>query len=115
MRTVGRNASDAELLDAVREWVGLLASGNYAAAANFLYPLESPHTEEWTPERLETFIAGYGWHEPLLDGRRMQVTPIETAGGDLTPRHEVTRGDGRPPSVEFDLPLNGEWSDLTAI
>jgi hypothetical protein len=22
---------------------------------------------------------------------------------------------GRPPGVEYDLPLNGEWSDLTAI
>ncbi|WP_155372547.1 hypothetical protein [Catellatospora vulcania] len=45
----------------------------------------------------------------------MYVTPVNSAGGDLVPLREVSRYDDRPPHIDFDLPLNGEWSDLTAL
>lgn len=68
----------------------------------------------WTAEDLEVYLANYGSWEALGDGRIMRVTPIASAVGELVPRFEVVRGDGLP-VIEFDLPLNGEWSDLTAV
>lgn len=109
------NASDDQLLDCVRDWIGHLASGDYAAAAEFLHPPEREHAAEWTAERLKLFITNYGSDQPLTDGRRMTVTPIESARGRQTPYQDVTRFEDRPPMIEFDLPLDGEWSDLTAI
>jgi hypothetical protein len=40
--------------------------------------------------------------------------------GDIAPRHEVTRWGAKRGSdvvgeIEFDLPINGIWSDLTAL
>jgi hypothetical protein len=113
---VETDASDDELISAVRSWVDLLAIGDFAAAARFLHPpTAASDVEGWTADSLETYIANHGSWEPLDDGRRMRVTPIESAGGSLTPRFEVNRNDDRPPSIEFDLPLDGEWSDLTAL
>lgn len=112
---VRRDATDEEILDGVREWVALLAAGDFASASSFLHLDDDAFSMPWTPERLEDWIANYGFDEPLDGGRRMRVTPIETAVGDLPPRFEVLRDRDEPPEVEFDLPLNGEWSDLTAI
>lgn len=102
------NASDAEILNAVRAWAALLAAEEYAAA--FALVECRPH---WTPELLRTVIRNYGFVEPMGDGSTYRVTPLESASGGPTPLHEVDRSDGRI-SVWFDLPLNGEWSDLTA-
>lgn len=67
----------------------------------------------WTPQLLRTVITNYGSVEPMRDGSTYRVTPIGTAHGGTPPRHEVDR-DGDCISVWFDLPPNGEWSDLTA-
>ncbi|HCT80373.1 MAG TPA: hypothetical protein DGG94_07990 [Micromonosporaceae bacterium] len=114
MRTVRAGASDDELLACVRDWVALLAAGDFAGAVEFLVFPEGVYAPgRWTAEDLEVFLANYGSWDPLGDGRIMRVTPIESAVGELAARFEVDRGDG-PPAIEFDLPLNGEWSDLTA-
>ncbi|WP_212841408.1 hypothetical protein [Catellatospora sp. IY07-71] len=118
MQTVAPHASDSDLIGCIEEWVGLLAAGSFVAAAQFLCPpAEVSRGEPWTAESLETYIADYGWWEPLDDGRRMHVTSAAGAGagGDLTPHRDVIRYDDRPPRIEFSLPLNGEWSDLTAV
>lgn len=78
-------------------------------------PQGRPHEAEWTADRLKLFITNYGSDQPLADGRRMTVTPIEAAQGRQDPYQDVTRFEDRPPMIEFDLPLDGEWSDLTAI
>jgi hypothetical protein len=116
MRTAHVDASDSELVRFIEDWVDLLASGDFAAASRFLHPPdEAALSEEWTAENLELYIANYGSWDPLDDGRRMHVTPIDGASGDLVPVREVSRYDDRPPRIDFDLPLNGEWSDLTAL
>jgi len=70
---------------------------------------------EWTPELIEKVINGYGLHEPHPSGEIFKVTPIKEASGEA-PRQEVDRSpyDGnRFGYIYYDLPLNGEWSDLT--
>jgi hypothetical protein len=73
----------------------------------------------WTPELIERVISNYGSIEPRGDGKTFKVTSLKTARGQLIPRQEVYRFENPSPvdiigNVWFDLPLNGEWSDLTA-
>lgn len=110
------NAADIDILNAVDQWVNALADENYEAAYEMTY---HPSSDHWTPELMKTAITNYGSIDPFPDGRTYQVTPIETAKGDRVPYRDVIwwklerfpyRGD-----IHFDLPLNGEWSDLSAI
>lgn len=117
MRTLPLTASDEELLDAVREWVTLVVRGDFNAASEFVYEAKPGREGEWTPKLIEQVIRNYGSIDPFPDGRTFEVTPLATATGDLTPCHEVQRDDEHEASsgyIWFDLPLNGEWSDLTA-
>jgi hypothetical protein len=84
--------------------------------------LEPPPTETgWTPELLARVIGNYGSVESRDDGKVFAVTPSATAVG-AGPRFEVT-WYGKPVGcgwgsavghARYDLPLNGEWSDVTA-
>lgn len=116
MRTVAAGTSDAELLDCLSEWSDLMAAGDFVAAADFLHPpTGESRAQTWTAETLKTYIENYGSWDKLPNGRRMRVTPTtEAAAARLAP-HEVFSYRDRPPDIEFRLPLNGEWSDLTAM
>lgn len=128
MKTLPLEASDQEILDAVREWVGLLIEERYVDAYEFLYHKET----SWTPDLIASVIHNYGSIEPWRDGEVFKVTSLEDAVVD-SPRYmpmcqDVHRyeidpgdfvwrdGDGENPGgyIWFDLPLNGYASDLTA-
>jgi hypothetical protein len=121
MITLPANATDEEILDVVRKWASALARQDYEAA--FAMTTHDPYYR-WTPDLIKAVIQGYGLPEPRWDGKIFQVTPIETAVGGPPPRHEVEYFEQPRPISEtgqmavgevwFDLPLNGEWSDLTA-
>ncbi|GAA3850044.1 hypothetical protein [Streptomyces sedi] len=113
MHTLAPGASDEEILDAVFEWVRLLAVDDHAAANTFLAPHPDPRYR-LTPEELRACIANYGAGEPV-HGRTTRVTSPDTATGDHPTRTQIWREDGMLPRVEIALPLNGVWSDLTAI
>ena len=117
MRTVEAGASARELVGCISEWSDLLAAGDFAAGVDFLHsPSEDSGVERWTAESLKTYIENYGSWDELADGSRMRVTPIDRlTEADGHERHYVYRFEDRPPNVEFTLPLDGEWSDLTAI
>jgi hypothetical protein len=111
------NVADEEILNLVRQWCSFLAEEQYQKA----YDLCShPPDEHWSSTLIETVISNYGSVEPRRDGKRFKVTSLETATGNLIPTHEVdrfenpTRADDVIGIIWFDLPLNGEWSDLTA-
>ncbi len=113
-------ASKHDVLVAVRQWVHSLAVDDYEAA--FAQTYHGP-TEHWTPELMHTIIANYGSPTPYEDGQLFHVTPLEgvRANGEK-PTQDVqwldSVSDRQSPIVGrvwFDLPLNGEWSDLTAI
>jgi len=112
MKTLPAEASDEEILDAVREWVGLLAEERYKEAYDFVVnPEHNPW--HWSPQLLEKVIRSYGSY---YKQEIYRVTPLAEAVSNRRPNHDVHRyRDGLDGYVWFDLPLNGKWSDLTAV
>jgi hypothetical protein len=108
MRRLDRHASDAEILSVIREWAALLAAADYAAALELVAA-----RSHWTPDLLRRVVSNYGSLEPRADGAIFRVTPLSQASGGPAPRHTVEWAGDRG-WAQFDLPLNGEWSDLTA-
>jgi hypothetical protein len=109
---MAREVTDDEILHLVEAWIDDLARGDSQSA--FDRTRHDPHFE-WTPALIEAVINGYGLPEPHPSGTRYTVTIRTSALG--APRHEIDRSDAQAPVlayVRYDLPLNGEWSDLTA-
>ena len=114
------NATDEQLLMAVDHWIGLLAEERYEEAFKLLY-LNSPLDDGWSPDLIRALVQNYGISEPCRDGKVHRVTPIaQTSGGRPNPCRMVFRYDddngakGLEGYIHFDLPLDGEWSDVTA-
>lgn len=116
MKHLSMIASDKEILDAVREWVDLLAAEQYESA--FARVRARGH---WSVELLRTVIGSYGSPEPR-PGRAHRVSRVADAAG--RGQHDVQRFDPVVDEtsggllvgvVQFDLPVDGSWSDLTAI
>lgn len=113
------SATDEQILQIAREWADALARDDYEAAYNMTG--HDPYYQ-WTPDLIRTVVSNYGGVEPLGDGSTCRVTPLDSAQGGPTPRHVVARrtvpadasGARDLGAVWFDLPLDGEWSDLTA-
>ncbi len=109
------SASDAEILAVVESWVAFLVAEDYERAYGMT--AHEPYYQ-WTAKLIREVIEGYGLPDPHPEGP-FKVTPLATAKGGPTPWHKVERDDpprcnGAIANVWFDLPLNGEWSDLTA-
>jgi hypothetical protein len=107
------DATDDELLAIVEAWIDDLARGDFIGAFG-----RTKHDAYygWTPELLESIVAGYGLPEPHPSGTRYVVTSRAAARG-RTHTRSVEREGTRLPIVArlyHNLPLNGEWSDLTA-
>jgi hypothetical protein len=101
--------------DVIERWVALLVEERFEEALGLLAP---SRTQTWTPELLATVIRNYGFIEPHPSGATFRFTPIASATGD-GPRFDATwferpTRDDRWGSARYDLPLNGEWSDVTA-
>jgi hypothetical protein len=107
------------MLSVVREWVDLLAVGDYAQAQALL--VRDGAERDWSPELVAKLIASYELPPGASSAEESRVTPVSDARVfDVRPCHSVSRWDagGRPGvigDVHFDLPINGVWSDLTAI
>ena len=115
-------ATDAEILAACREWIALVAAGLFTEAVEMLHvPDRYDESQRWTTESLQKYVGNYGSWDEWADGRTWKVTAISTARvpsdrPNFYPRADLIRYDADPHSgsAELDLPLNGEWSDLTA-
>jgi hypothetical protein len=108
------DADDGAILAAVRRFVDLLAEEKYPEAWSLIDPW--PGYANWTPELIQTVVRNYGSPEPMADGRVFKVTPLNQAPPrPKSAHHAVERyhHQDRPGHVLFDVPLNGEWSDLT--
>lgn len=110
-----KTASDLELLNGVRTWVDLLSEQRFPEAYNL-----TAHYNDyvWTPDLIRSVIAGYGApHEP--GNHEYRISKVSTAKDGPLPRMKVDRWQDAEPNcrkgfVHFDLPLDGEWSDLAA-
>jgi hypothetical protein len=109
------DASDETILAAVRRWIALLAADDLEAAVQFLYQGDGADSLAASASSLRACIARYEPGEPLRQ-EPARITPVDTAGGPFDPLEEVfRRDDGTVSSVEFSLPVNGEWSELVAF
>ncbi len=111
--TLPTHPSDDEILAIVEQWIDDLARGDYASA--YARTAHDPYYR-WTPELIRAVVTGYGSPEPHRSGTVFRVTARDAAVGHPHNR-TVDREAVRPPAfaeVWYDLPLNGEWSDLTA-
>jgi len=73
--------------------------------------------DTWTPDMMRQVVRHYGFIEPRKDGKTFRVTPRAEAvehhrRGNYEDIEWFDDGSG---VAHFDLPLNGEWSDVTAI
>lgn len=116
------DVSDDQILALCREWAELVAADWLDDALRLLWvPPDYDPSQHWTPESLRTYIENYGSWEPLTDGSRWRITSFVSVRlpadrPAFRPVADVFR-DGRNTRagrVDVDLPLNGEWSDLTA-
>jgi hypothetical protein len=115
-------ATDDEVVSLCREWVELVAADRLGEAIALLWvPPDYDQSQHWTPESLRRYIENYGSRTPMRDGSQWRITSTATARVPadrlgFAPRADVVRlrEDPRAGSVDFDVPLNGEWSDLTA-
>jgi hypothetical protein len=117
------NSSYELLISAVEDWVNLLIEEEYQRA--YYFTEQDPYYE-WTPELIEKVINNYGVPEPDGSGLVYKVTSPSSAVlvDRLKYDSEVDYfdeprldDDGESEIIAdiwYDLPLNGEWSDLTA-
>ena len=114
MEVLAIDANDDTVLAAIRRWVGLLAADGVEAAVEFLSP-EGANSMATTAPDLRAWISRYEPGAPLLN-QPARVSPAETAAGPMQPVEEVFRADdGTLLSVDYALPVNGEWSELVAF
>jgi hypothetical protein len=110
---LGASPTDEQILAFVEAWIDELARGDYQAAY-----ARTAHDSyyAWTPKLIREVIEGYGLPEPRPTGKVFRVTERHLAKGKCY--HRLVDRENVPASVLaevwYDLPLNGEWSDLTA-
>jgi hypothetical protein len=114
MLILPKGADDEQIRQAVRGWIEVLAQDRYDEAFSMLFRYRN---DPWTPELMRNAIANYGCGQPQADGRVFRVTPPGDAiqRGSRKRYEDVEWFEDGEGVAHFDLPLNGEWSDVTAV
>jgi hypothetical protein len=118
MVIIPRQATDSDVLAIVRDWVDVLAQKDYEAFFQSLgcgVAIGRPPDAAIIRHEIDAYRSVRIY--PGIDV--FVVTDWRTAkGGNPSPIHHVTRYKsnnlGLAGAVDFDLPLNGRWSDLAA-
>ena len=108
---LSRLPGDDELISAVETWVADLVLGDYAAAIS---RTEHDAHYGWTADRLRCVIEGYGLPETHPRGPFRVTDPAHASGRKRATVDRQAVPPGAIAVVNYDLPLNGAWSDLTA-
>lgn len=102
----------------VEKWIALLSESRYEDAYNMLY---HPTDDSWTPALIEEVTTSYELPPAAGDDSdSSHVTDVSNAKVvDYRPDKDVDWYDNNPDSnigmIHHSLPINGIWSDLTAI
>lgn len=109
-----QDASDDQIRDVIYHWIDLLAADRYEEAHEMLFRFPN---DPWTPDLMRLAVRHYGCIEPRLDGQTFRVTSRAEAVQKrrCAPYKDVEWWDDGNGVAHFDLPLNGEWSDVTVI
>jgi hypothetical protein len=115
------DCSDEDILAVAEKWTNRLVAEDYDGAWAML--LHRP-AEVWapTPDALAARIRNCGCEAPT-PSEALRVTPTATATGERwrrlpalsrTADGDTYRGPAIRGRLDWQLPLNGEWSDLVA-
>lgn len=106
----------ADVKKLIRHWIKLLSEKRYAQAAEFLIPLPEI---AYSAELLKKIIAEYNPdYEDALPSDREHLIPNVTIPEAMEEEGEILEiylPDSAPPTVEYKVPLDGEWSQLFAV
>ncbi len=109
-------ASNEHVLSIIRGWVDILADEDYKAAFDAI-AAHGVH-ETWTPKFIKSSIKNYRSPRYYPGVQEFRVTNWRTAhGGNADAVQAVVWYEPDfilAGYVDFDLPLNGQWSDLKA-
>jgi hypothetical protein len=114
---IPHKATDEEILTIVRQWVEVLASEDYAKVfAEISYLINNNCPNE---EIIRLQIKNYRSPDLYPGVTDFKVTNWRLAsGGNPNAKQKVVRFKPNnvklAGAIEFDLPLNGKWSDLQA-
>lgn len=98
---------EQEITAFIRDWTKLLSQERYKDACHLLdIPKEAQNLIHWNPCNLRTIISDYGDNAVISD-----PYSIERSQEKLDFYYYT---DGSGVAVDYDLPINGKWSDLTA-
>ena len=115
MLHIDSNNIEKELIHFVQKWFDLIADGEFEEACK---KLDKPNCYgiKWTPEKIQDIIKDEFGPETIFGDEHKNgvfFSAVKDTNGSY--RSDVLEfDDGRGYSVEHDVPLNGEWSDLTA-
>lgn len=94
----------------IREWVKLLSENKFEEACALLdEPEDNDRNIIWNAENLKEVFLDYFWHErmPFInDPYQMNLDK------EVIDFFEYDDGSGY--AVDYDIPVDGEWGDLTA-
>lgn len=114
LTTIGIDA----ILQSIRSWLKLLAKQDFEQAADFLYPIPGARPP-FSAEMIRDAVGRYNrsYREATIDNRA-QFLPNVTDPDLMDLSHEnmviYTRTDVGIAIVEYELPIERVWSDLTA-
>jgi hypothetical protein len=116
---IPHNATDEEILTIVRQWIDVFASEDYAKIFAKLGYSMSPYFNCSGDEAIRQEIKNYRSPELYPGVTDFKVTDWRLAqGGNLIPKQNIVRFKRNniklAGAIQFDLPMNGKWSDLQA-
>jgi len=116
---IPHKATDEEILTIVRQWVDVLASEDYAKVFAELGYSMSPYFDCSGDEAIRQEIKNYRSPELYPGVTDFKVTDwLLAKGGNPSPKQSIVRFKPNDTklagAIQFDLPMNGKWSDLQA-
>jgi len=94
----------------IHSWIEFLSKNEFQeACAQLDVPERNKNSITWSDDKLREVFLDYCWHErmPLINSP--YAMDLQKEKIDF---YEYYDGTGY--AVEYDIPLDGEWSDLTA-
>jgi hypothetical protein len=116
-RCLIESLDDIDIRKGIRGWLKLLAKKQFSEAADYLTPLpESAYSGELIRDHIGQYSPEYREASALERERHIpEVTDPDLIDLEKERLDIYPVADGTYVAVEYDLPLDGVWSDLTAI